>query len=82
MFAFNNGPGLMDEWLRYSGDSGKIISVLAEHYDRQPFASHGSTSGYASWGQWRARVAYSYAADQPLPGFRSATKSWLHYRQG
>ncbi len=82
VFAYNNGPGLMDEWVRYSGNRDQLLSVLAAYYDKQPYATPGAKAGYGSWGQWRARVAYSYAAADPLPGFRSATQTWLIYRQG
>jgi hypothetical protein len=82
VFAYNNGPGLMDEWVAYSGNPSQLLSVLAAYYDRQPYASAGPYRGYSSWGAWRARVAYSYAAPTPLPGFHSATEKWLLYRQG
>lgn len=82
VFAYNNGPGLMDEWVRYSGDRNRLLSVLATHYNAQPYASPGPKAGYPTWGAWRAAVAYSYASPQPLPGFRSATQTWLIYRQG
>ena len=82
VFAYNNGPGLMDEWVAYSADPATLLGVLAAHYDRQPYASAGPYRGYPSWGAWRARVAYSYAAPVPIPGFHSATEKWLLYRQG
>ena len=82
VFAYNNGPGLMDEWVRYSGNRTQLLSVLAAHYDASPWASPGPRAGFSTWGRWRAAVAYSYAAPDPLPGFRSATQTWLIYRQG
>ncbi len=81
IFAYNNGPGLMDEWVRYSADPPRLMDVLARYYNASPWAS-GPRAGYATWGEWRAAVAYSYAAPTPLPGFRSATEKWLIYRQG
>ncbi len=82
VFAYNNGPGLMDQWVRYSEDTSAILSVLAAYYNKQPYAAPGPKDGYASWGEWRARVAYSYASAAPLPGFHSATQKWFIYRQG
>lgn len=82
VFAYNNGPGLMDEWVQYSGNPSQLISVLAAFYNRQSYARSGSYQGYPTWGDWRARVAYSYAAPTPLPGFHSATQKWLQYRLG
>jgi hypothetical protein len=81
IFAYNNGPGLMDEWIRYSSNRTRLLAVLADYYNASPWAS-GPTGGYATWGEWRAAVAYSYASPEPLPGFRSATQKWLIYRQG
>lgn len=82
IFAYNNGPGLMDEWVRYSGNPDRLRAVLAAHYNASPWASPGPRAGFSTWGEWRAAVAYSYASPQPLPGFRSATQKWLIYRQG
>lgn len=82
IFAYNNGPGLMDEWVQYSADKEQIIRVLADYYNRQPYASPGPTQGYGSWGEWRAHIAYNYAAPNPGPGFHSVTQKWLIYRQG
>jgi septal ring factor EnvC (AmiA/AmiB activator) len=82
IFAYNNGPGLMDEWVQYGSDKATLLSVLAAYYNKQPYASPGPYQGYPSWGDWRARVAYNYAAPNPDPGFRSATQKWLIYRQG
>lgn len=82
VFAYNNGPGLMDEWLQYNDDPPTLIGVLAAYYDRQSYARPGAYQGYSSWGQWRARVAYSYASASPLPGFHSVITRWLQYRAG
>jgi len=82
VFAYNNGPGLMDEWVRYSSNPDRLLAVLADYYNRQPYASPGPRGGYATWGAWRAAIAYSYAAPRPLPGFHSVTQKWLIYRLG
>ena len=82
VFAYNNGPGLMDEWIAHSADPAELISVLTTFYDAQSYASAGPYGGYGSWGAWRARVAYSYASANPLPGFQSAVTRWLEYRAG
>jgi soluble lytic murein transglycosylase-like protein len=80
IFAYNNGPGLAPVWLAHQNDPATMIAVLTKHYDASPWATPGPVRGYPSWGAWRARVAYSYAAAPPLPGFRSATATWLALR--
>ncbi len=82
MFAYNNGPGLMDEWVRFGSNPPRLLAVLAQHYNASPWASPGPKHGYPTWGDWRAAVAYSYAATRPLAGMRSAAQTWLIYRQG
>jgi peptidoglycan hydrolase CwlO-like protein len=82
VFAYNNGPGLMDEWVSYNGNPDRLLAVVASYYDASPWATPGPRRGFSTWGQWRAAVAYSYAAPTPLPGYQSATQKWLIYRQG
>jgi peptidoglycan hydrolase CwlO-like protein len=80
IFAYNNGPGLAPVWIANQGDPAAMIAALTAYYDASPWATPGPVRGYSSWGAWRARVAYSYAAAPPLPGFRSATATWMAMR--
>ena len=82
VFAYNNGAGLLDEWLTYADDPVQLIAALTSFYNAQPYALAGPYAGSGSWGAWRARVAYSYAAAEPLPGFHSVVQRWLQYRAG
>ena len=84
IFAYNNGPGLMDEWMAYRHDPPTLIRVLTDYYNawyvRNGYGNPGPKGGYSTWGEWRAWVAYGYASPSPPDGFRSATQKWFAWR--
>ena len=81
VFAYNNGPALMGTWVANEDDPPALLAAITAFYEGS-YGGSGPYRGYSSWGAWRARVAFSYASAEPIPGFHSVIQRWLAYRGG